>query len=138
MKISKMNDWGSYAFTDKKGRAIRFDPDLQGIKNKDGEALSYTIWLELGERGGDKEGLRFTRDAISWMFNETPCLEIVGYIDEYNRASSAFANAAQWDVLGTEMRGDTKIIKRGISIGKWIHRRGKKGHDKALLKKGGK
>lgn len=58
------------------------------------------VSLEFGSGGGNASGLKFTRDAIAWVFNETPCIMLHGVIEKTNKASRAFSLTVPWEQYG--------------------------------------
>lgn len=57
----------------------------------------YNVTLELGSGNGNAAGLKFVRDAVAWVFNETPCIMLRGAIDKNNAASKAFSHTVPWE-----------------------------------------
>lgn len=70
------------------------------IFNKHPYLPEYQVTLELGSGNGNAAGLKFTRDAIAWVFNETPCIMLRGQINKNNTSSKAFSHTVPWEQYG--------------------------------------
>jgi hypothetical protein len=79
--------------------------------------------------GCGKNGLEAVRQAMKYLFEETPCLVIFGTIPKKNKASRFFATACHWK---TERLDDEYVISR-MTIGRWIKHYGPS--EKAQTKK---
>lgn len=73
------------------------DGDKKIIFTKHEWLPKYEVELKLGSGGGNASGLKFTRDAVSWIFNETPCIMLHGVIEKTNPASRAFSLTVPWE-----------------------------------------
>ena len=119
----KLLEDGSYEFPTPKGdgRIVFFKDQCT--------PFTYAIHLELPAGGGDAAGLKFIRDCISAMFNETDALILHGYIKEGNLASKQIASACKWLPKPEMDRGEHSY--RYMTISRWIMKQGKAGLEKA-------
>lgn len=91
----------------------------------------YYVTLELGSGNGDAAGLNLVRDAVSWVFNNTPCIMLRGTISKSNPASRAFSLTVPWEQFGET--NDEWLFRCGIQY--WINNAKDHNLDKAKGKK---
>lgn len=106
---------GVYEFSDGKDGKVLFWPS-------DNPAV-FAISLELPAGGGNAAGVKFIRECIDTMFNETPALLLYGVILNDNLASKQIASVCQWGA--NPERDYDKYTYRFTTIGHWIKKRGK-------------
>lgn len=105
---------GVYEFSDGKGGKVLFWPS--------GDPRVLAISLELPAGGGNAAGVKFIRECIDTMFNETPALKLYGLIRDDNLASKQIATVCQWD--SDPSKDADGYTYRFTTIGRWIKKRG--------------
>lgn len=91
----------------------------------------YSVAINFGDGGGDKTGLKFIRDAFTWIFNETPCIMLRAPILKSNKAARAFATN-----IPAKIENETEEAWNFvISIQYWINTAKDHNLDKAKRKK---
>lgn len=117
--MKKLED-GSYEFTNEDGRILFLPLDHPAV---------FVIKLELPAGGGNAQGVKFIRECIDQMFNDTPALILCGWIEDSNLASKQIASVCQWDAKPE--KDHDGYTYRFTTIGRWIKKRGKQGLEKA-------
>lgn len=110
----KPREDGAYEFSDGRGGRVLFWPS--------DHPAEFAISLELPQGGGGAAGLKFIRECIDAMFNETPALRLYGLIEVDNLASRQIASACWW--RPDPKRDGNGYTYRYMNIGHWIRRRG--------------
>lgn len=85
---------------DNRNTLVISDGDRKIIFDKHPYLPEYNVTLELGAGNGNAAGLKFTRDAVAWVFTETPCIMLRGQIDKNNTASKVFSHTVPWEQYG--------------------------------------
>lgn len=92
---------------------------------------TYQIVLDLLPGRGDATGLALCKDAVTWIFNNTKALFIVGYIESSNLASRQFGTALGFNNVGEENGWTTWKV----SVSQWSNNEGRQALDKAELRR---